>query len=525
MKRWLYLIFAVLWLISVPSQADDNGKKRVIWQLRDLYYYDANGTMVQLDLAPKLLVRFKSETPKEKRSQFLAEFSPVAEEELSDSSSTLVEFNTSIKPDQLLEAANKISRSDIAEVSLVFYIENIEAVIEGIIVEPKTILTPDRLQERMKKYGDFSLRQTISENGAWIFLTDNVKPPLNVLALINLVNNDSWVRRAYPRFRFLHDPIIASIIVEPVSGTVGEARTVTFTIKVFDPAIKLLEDQLSQFGVGLFMPIQGNITSPSSIKYPPGYLFEVIGDAIKHPVRMEKRSRVYAVSWKFKHYALGEWTIPPQPVSYSRNGVESEIKSSGFTLVVNSQIGSLQITDMPVPRPLIYPALKPAPAPDLALSPIPQYWFDAWASDIKAERASRYLKILSLLLGVVAFGSMSMPIGRHLLRNQKIAADRSRKIEQIEKLLGEAEETRSYEKYNEALSYILTTAFPHLSSRPTWEEIKNDAFIHEKLEEDIMKILEPTFYELSRRHSKNFTATTESLAGLDKNIRKIKEAA
>lgn len=525
MKRWLYLIFTAFYLISIPSWADDNGEKKYVpWQLRDLYYYDANGTMVQLDLAPKLLIRFRSDASKEKRNQFLAEVSSVIKnEELSDSSRVLVEFDKSVKSEQLLEMANKISRSGLAEASPVFFKENIEAVIEGITVESKTALTSDKIQERMKKYGDFSLRQTISENGAWIFLLDDVKPPLNILALINLTHNDSWMRRAYPRFRFLHDPIVASIVVEPVSGTVGEVRTVTFAIKVFDPAIKLLEDQLPQFGVGLFMPIQGNITSPSSIKYPPGYLFEVLGDSIKYPVKIEKRSRTYTTLWKFKNHALGEWIIPPQPVSYSKNGVENEIKSSGFTMIVNSQIGSLQIADMPVPRALIHPVEKLASTPDLVLSPVPSYWFDAWVSD--GKNAARYFEIFSLILVVVAIGSMSIPMGRYFLRNRKIATDRRGKIERIKKLLREANETCSYEKYSEALSFILTVAFSHLSSRPTWEEIKDDMLISEKLGVEIMKILEGTFYELGRRHSRNFTATTESLLELDKNIREVKEAA
>ncbi|MDO8591145.1 MAG: hypothetical protein Q7R65_04190 [bacterium] len=525
MRRWLCLILVILCLIPVTSslsRADDNEEKKpVTWQLRDFYYYDANGIMVQLYLAPKLLVRFRSYEAKEKRSQFLAEFSPVAEQEYpADAFRMLIEFDASIKPDRLIEVANKILRSGLAEASPVFFNENIESVIEGITVEPKTILTSDRLQERMKKYGDFSMRQTISENGAWIFLLDDIKPPLNILALINLMHNDSWVRRASPRFKFLHDPIIASIVVEPVSGTVGEVRTITFTIKVFDPAIKLLEDQLPQFGVGLFMPIQGNIT-PSSIKYPPGYLFEVMGDPIKHPVRMEKRSRTFAISWKFKHHALGEWTISSQPVSYSKNGVESEIKSSGFTMVVNSQIGSIQIMDMPIPRTLIYPVEKPTPTPDLTLPPIPSYWFDPWLPQIKF--GERYAKYIIIFLVVFTGSSLSAPfIQRYSVRRKRILVYK-RIVARIDGLLQDATEEHSYEKYNEALSLMLTALFPHLSSHPTWEEIKDDALISKKLGVEIMKVLEETFYELDRRHSRNFTDTVESLARLDKNIRKIKE--
>lgn len=484
------------------------------WHPRDLYYYDADGRVAQLNLAPKLLIRFKKDLTAGERALFFSEFSPVAQKPESNGFSVMLEFSASTTPPKLLEMANKASLSGVAEAVPIFLVENIEAVLEGIVVEPKTIVTDSRLYERMKKYGDFSPKQIISENGTFVFLIDEISPPLNLLVFANLIQNDSWVRHAYPRFRFLHDPIIANLTVEPVSGTVGEVRTITFTIKIFDPAITLSENELPEFGKGLFMPMQKQ-------SYPPGYLFELLGDAAKLPIKLEKRSRTYTISWKFRHYALGEWTVPPQPISYVKNGVPQEIVSSNFTFIVNSQIGNLNITDMPFPHSLIYSSQTPEVISETALPPIPSYWFDRWISS--DNYLIRYAGLASALLGALGVGVMGILLIKIIGRTYSKKTSYRRLTKQIEDILSSAQNTRSYADYAEALSLILTALFPHLSSRPTWEEIKDDTLVREKLGVEMMKTMEETFYELERRYSRNPTATTESLAMLDKNIRRIRE--
>lgn len=522
MRKVVWLAVGLILAFYQGVWAEERGGKFTEWHLRDLYYYDSEGTMVRLDLAPKFLVRFRNDVTLKERSGFLAKLSPISErKDPLDSSRLLVEFDASRKTEEMLEALNKILRSGLVEEAWpIFWVENMEAIIEEIIVEPKITLTPERLIERMRIYGDFSVRQVVPRNGAWVFMIAEIKPPLNILVLTNLIQKDAWTRRAYPRFKFLQDAITASVSVDPVSGTVGEKRIVTLMIKVFDPEIKLLEDQLPQFYSGLFRPIRGYVSSPI---YPPAYLEELIGGPVKHPVRVQGRSRIYAFSWEYRIGALGEWTIPPQPISYSKNGITQEITSSEFRLVVNSQIGNLKINDMPVPLPLLHPEKKLAPAPDVALPPVPSYWFDGWMP--RPELVARYSRVVGVFSVTVGIAILYVMVLFWGARGKRKVVAREDKIRKVRMLLEEARAARSYEKYGEALSAALAILFPRLSLHPTWDEVKENAFIREKLGDDLMKALEASFYELGRRYSRGFRPTRESLDELEGNIRKILEAA
>lgn len=525
MRRTTLLIIALFFTFSAALAEESAGKKFLEWHLRDLYYYDNKDTMVQLEVVPKLFVRFTKELTAEERVSFFAEFSPISQKpEQDDPLSFILAFDNSTKPFALLEMANKMTRSGLAVASPVFLLENVEAVIEGIAVEPKIVLTSERLYERMKKYGDFSSRKTAYENGAWVFLVDEVKPPLNLLVFTNLIKNDSWVRRAYPHFRFLHDPITAFITVEPVSGTVGEVRTVTFTIEIFDPVILLSENELPEFGNGLFMPIQGTLTAPSAIKYPPGYLFELVGEPVKAPVRQDNRSRIYKISRKFKFYALGEWTINPQPVSYTKNGFTKEIKSLGFTLIVNSQIGNLKITDMPFPRSLIYSVKSQEIIAEVALPGIPSYWFDAWTPK-DAYKTIQYSRLVSVSLGILGITILLAFAISKLNKAYKRMVSRRLLIGEIEKVIDSARDRKSYADYSEAFSRILVGLVPYFSSHPNWEEVKDDERVLRFFETEEREILRRIFIELLRRHKKDFVPEAGDLMRLDGDIRAIFEIA
>ncbi|MDO8561031.1 MAG: hypothetical protein Q7R91_02350 [bacterium] len=517
MRRLVPLLLLAFFSVHLPVfAADDKPKNNISWRLRDLYYHDANGTIVQLELARKLLVRFTREISNEEKTALLAEFSPIAQKEQPGNPSRIVfSFNESTSLSDILDAANKITASGNAEASLVFFVDNIEAVLEGVVIEPKIVLTPDRLKARMQKYGGFTLRQAVSENGSWIFLIDEVKPPLNLLVLTNLISNDIWVRRAYPRFKFLHDPIVASINVEPVSGTIGETRTIIFTVKIFDSAITL-STEYPEFGAGLFRPIQGSPSSPLSIRHVPGHLFELVGDPVRHPVKQEKRSRVYTTSWKFKHYAVGEWVIHPLTVPYTKNGVAQEIKSSGFTLVVNSQIGNLNITDMPNPRSLIYFSEKSEAPPIAALPPVPSYWFDAWTSH--ADIIARYAGFAGMLLGTLPVAGAAVLVVCVVKRNRKKARERRYRVKHIEELLQEAYANHSYAKYDEALSFMFAALFPDLPLHPAWEDVKNNDGACEVFGGETMAHLEMVFGKLSRRYASNFTPSTEDIMKLHESM-------
>lgn len=521
MRRMFLLIFLLVFT-SFPALAEESGNKKFLeWHLRDLYYYDNKDTIVQLELIPKLFVRFTKELTAEERISFFSEFSPIAQKlEPGDPLSFILDFQNSAKPSSILNMANKMNSSGLAVASPVFLIENIEAIIEGIKVEPKIVLTADRLYERMKKYGDFLSRKTEYENGAWVFLIDEVKPPLNLLVFTNLIKNDSWVRRAYPRFKFLHDSITASITVGPVSGTVSETRIVTLTIKIFDPEIVLLENDLPEFGSGLFMPIQGDLSIPSTIKYPPSYLFGLVGEPTKSLVKNKNRSQVYEVYQKFNFYALGEWTIHHQPVSYTKNGITKEIMSSGFTLIVNSQIGNLKITDMPFPRPLIHISKPSKINTELIPLDIPSYWFDAWMPK-NAYMVIQYARIISLLLIMLFVVMLAVLIMSKIRETNRKTVLRRSIINEIREILDRAKTHKSYTDYNEALSRILKGMAPSLPLHPTWKDIEENDDILKVLNPEWRELVRQTLVELDRRHMRNFEPLSGELIRIDEDIREI----
>ncbi|MBI4135012.1 MAG: hypothetical protein HY471_02820, partial [Candidatus Sungbacteria bacterium] len=369
--------------------------------------------------------------------------------------------------------------------------------------------------ERMKRHGEFSVRQTRPENGKWIFLIDEVRPPLNILVLTNLFHQDSWVRRAYPYFKFLHDPITATINVEPVSGTVGEVRTATFTVKIFDPAIELSTDLLPQFGEGLFHPLQSG-------RQPPGYLFERLGDPVKRELR-DKQSRLYVFSRRFKHHALGEWHISAQPVSFTKNGVPQEIKSSGVTFVVNSQIGALNITDMPQPQSLIHLAEAPAVTPQVELPQAPVYWFDKYRWVADPDGVAKSLRSAAVPLGSFSAAMLYVLFLLWAARGKKQMVERHEKLWRLERRMDGAKAEGSYQKYEEALLAILRVAFPHLPSRPTREGVKADESIRGLWGAEKLGVLGRIFEELDRRYMKDFTPDPKTLLVLDRDIRSLFE--
>ena len=524
MRRGLWLLIALVFMSSTAFAEESANKKFLEWHMRDLYYYDSKDTIVRLELAPKLLVRFTKELTAEERVSFFSEFSPIAQRpEPNDPFSFILDFNNSTKPHALLEIANKLARSGFVITSPVFFIENVEAIIEGVAIEPKIVLTAERLFERMKKYGDFSSRKTEYKNRAWVFLTDEVRPPLNLLVFTNLIKNDSWVRRAYPYFRFLNDPITAFVTVEPVSGTVGEVRTAILTIKIFDTDITLLENELPKFGDGLFSPMRGILSSPSTMKHPPGYLFERIGGLVIAPVKQEKRSRTYVFSQRFKFGALGEWIIHPQTVGYTKKDDTREIKSSGFTLIVNSQVGNLKIDDMPYPRLLSYSTKVPKVVAKPMLPDIPPYWFDSWMFK-KDYEFIKYGRLSSLLLGMVVITILAMLIINSIKIIVRKTTLRGLLIKEVREIIDKASVDRSYTGYSDALSLILKGIAPSFSSHPIWEEVKGNERVLRTFNEKEFELLEEIFIELGRRHMRDFMPSNDDLMKLDKNIRIIFEA-
>ena len=137
---------------------------------------------------------------------------------------------------------------------------------------------------------------------------------------------------------------------------------------------------MSSFGDGDFVP------KSSTSSAPPKLFWSVLQ---KHDPKIthEKYGKIAELSWKFKNYALGEWVIPAQKITYEKNGENAEIESTPVTFVVTSLIGALAIDDIPAPRVVALPG-KPEHRFTSATPEFPRHWFSRWVKDYQA--VSRY---------------------------------------------------------------------------------------------------------------------------------------
>lgn len=447
--RKLLITFALL-LFALSHSTSSLAQKPVAkFNLRDFYFYDESGVMNRLDIAPKIAVRFLKNLPASEQNQFLEKFSPIAQKKDDKGSSVIIlEFPSSTAYHQIIEKLNEMSESDIAETAPIVYINNIEAIADGIVIEPKTLLSAEALEKRIRRFGNFELRQSKMEQQRWVFFLAEVKPPLHILLLTNLVNKDSWVKRAYPHFKYLHDPIVSTLEVEPVSGTVNEARIIRFSIKIFDPAINLKEDLLPNFGEGKFIPVSGD-SSPQPL------FFFLDGDGDRREF-FGAKSRTVVFSWKFHNYAIGEWVISGQSIQYEKNGVLSNITSPQASMVVTSLVGNLAVNDMPSPKTLTVPNQKYniKPTTSASLPATLPYWFERW---IEAKTATRYSFLAIIYLSGAAIFLCLLTIAPHVAKWVKKQRQENQFFRNIEKICNEAAidaSLGSYKKLEDAARRI-----------------------------------------------------------------------
>ena len=87
----------------------------------------------------------------------------------------------------MLKAIEAVNASGLAEARPVFLVENIEAVVDGFFVEPRTFVTAMSLEKRMKIYGEFEAiieqAPSLLENGLFRFKILNIKEQLNIFLL------------------------------------------------------------------------------------------------------------------------------------------------------------------------------------------------------------------------------------------------------------------------------------------------------------------------------------------------------
>lgn len=510
----MFLLF-FLWQVSA-------GAKEVpeAWHTRDLFFYDEGGLIKRLYPLPKLLIEFDPSMGAAEREEILAELPMVSRSKDPQTVSRVVaEFRQNTAPAEIVQFANRLLQKKGVMVSLVFLVENIEAVVESIEVEPKITISTAALRERIARFGKVDIQRIDLERNVMRVIFNEIKPPLNILKLANLLHNDSWLKIARPRFRFLHDPIVARLSIEPVSGTVGEERKAHLSVRIFDPLIKLDETRLPNFGEGIFMPMIGY--DPSRAMRPKEYFFEVLGSRVKEE-RRDKRSKTVIYTWRFKHHELGEngeWTIHPQTIPYEKDGVPGEVNTNSVTMVVTSLIGSLNINDMPSPASLPYPVRNPKTAIEVPLPSIPSYWYDRWIKNPTLLYTYGYRT-------AVGFGTFTILLFVFLLYvplKDRMRAFRRYKefFAATEGALSVAIEQVSYAKLSDVLSQVLHAAFPEkLPPHPTLEIIEETPEVRSALE-PVWDLIQMLFGELEKRHSPKFMASAEDARRLAEAVRQV----
>ena len=204
-----YAMSVTMLLVCVGSGQASNHQIR--FNAQHFSYHDERNVIQQMQLAPKVGLRFVGEVSEDDQNAFLATFAFISKtKDQKDASRLFLEFAPRTSPHEMQKILNEIADSDIAEATPVFLMNNIEAIVEGVVIQPKTILFAVEIAGRIKRFGEFMLGVPTLQGDVWTFPVTAVKPPLNLFILINLVHEDDWVKRASPLFRYLHDPIVAA---------------------------------------------------------------------------------------------------------------------------------------------------------------------------------------------------------------------------------------------------------------------------------------------------------------------------
>lgn len=491
MKRlllWAILLVGVLITAPLLAAAKEEAKTKVVpWDLNHFYVYDSEGIMERITLVNKVAVRFSGEPVEEKRKAFFNEKGAIGVlPDKEDKSLFIMTLPQEVTPDQVVKLLREVSLSGIAEAHPIVIKDNLEAIVEGVEVHPKTHLSAEALVQRLQKYGDFKVRQVKGYQDGFRITLDSVKPPLNIYLLANLVHKDAWVAGASPMFRYLEEPVTASIRVEPVTGTLAEIRRVTLEIRILDVRYALREDLLNKFG-------EGKEFIPKSADSPPSrMLFYILGDdknqnpscqCDRSDVR-QGRARVIRFSWRFKHYEVGkeenkpnqgEWVIASPKIVLERGTEAMEVKAQPATFAVMSLIGSIVIPDMPPPLQILVSgnAEKVGVLPETLHEP--QYWFDRWLADPPAVMIRNRMSQVSFILLVAALFFFLRP-------QLKTASQRRRDRLEMYRFLGKLREdaraaldqppATAYETLFVAMSLFLSRTLG-LPSRPDWKDVED----------------------------------------------------
>ncbi len=497
--------------------------------VEDLYYYDETDKVRQLGPTNKVLVVFispaaivkrraVSPATTEKMIAFLAEY-PATYGGLimhGGNHAAILEF-TRASESETLSFIDDISRTGEAKAYPIVLLENREAIADGVVVETKIPLTGQQLEGFLTQrgYGEFSIRQIVQAGRAWHIYFSEIKSPLNIYVLANLLHKDEiWIEKAYPHFSFLEDPLVATILVSPLTGTLGELRHLTLALRLFSPDITIDEAILPMFGEGDFIPKYRKITPPRNVLF----------DIVEGPIRTEgldARGRTITYEWSFHLYSVHDWEIGSQTILYERDGVPYESKTVPYFFSVNTLIGNMSL-EIPHPRTLFLPLQEQMVPPEIAL---PAYWFDRYFAQ-SSKQVSVYGIALgsSVVLVILLLAGLLEYSRRRQAREQSLEEGKWQKdVISLLRNMKESDDTaESYNMARQALVLMLTSVFPKLSSHPTASEV-NEALDEGHFDPGMWACLLRVFEELDKRFAKEPALSSESVRYLASDLKTLFE--
>ncbi|HEY4519449.1 MAG TPA: hypothetical protein VJH33_00220 [Candidatus Paceibacterota bacterium] len=463
-------------------------KQRIISR-EEFYYFSANGLRMPLRLAPSVVVRFRGQKTVTS-IKHLERYAPLAIKDIQSTSSG-AEFALEFIPGQdasdMVRILQRIAADATLDSAPVFIVDGMEAVVDGMYIQTTTPMAGNTVKAALEElFGeDMALREITPENGTWhvsfknMFFLGDKKIPLHALSLANLTNtsNAVWVKRAYPKFAFLHAPVIATVSVTPVSGTVGEKRTVTLGVRIFgkEGDVVIETTDIPELMQGTFAPVALG-------KLPQTSFWEV------SDLQKSERRQVGPNEWYLEHrYTMGlyapetEWSIPSFQIPYQYKGIPRVASVRATTFFVRPHIDErYKLEDMP--EAYLFPTIKPQKNPRALPSP-EHAWFDVIAKPLGGRKALKSVLWVSIAASGILIALALTELGVRIAPRMFSGTPDTYKIrleELYEKARKEKGAVLAMQYLHDALSHILhayDSRFPE--NNVTYQDVKKLLETHE----------------------------------------------
>ena len=514
------------------QQALDNSgvEQEHVVSRSEFYYYDNNKLRKPLQLSRSVALRLLDQKPVEERDRYLKQLGSVTVREIGQlypRAHFALDYMPTQNQDARVATIKRLAADPSIEVAPIFTVDGMDAVVDGIYLQTVTPMSRETVVRALEKYfgNGIGIHEVTPAAGLWhisfrrLFFLNGEKLPLHVLSLANLLQSSDalpWVKRAYPKFAFLTTPVIASISVYPMSGTVGEERTVVLGFRVFGRTsndVVIDDTDIPEFRQGKLVPL--------FVGKPPQESFI---EVIKGPVK-EKLRQVGPNEWYFEHrytFFLGapesEWVFPMFTIPYMYRGERKQMTIPSMTFFIRPHLDAgYALQD--IPQALTLP-VKEFPGFTQA-EPTPIHaWFDPVADVIGGRKwfevVAKVVFGSSTLIALVCFIVLAI----HIASRQRAAgARRGVAGMRLAELLKQAELTQDNRESSQAYHGILSEVFhawdPKFPKHTvTYQHVKDRlSGIHAG---EFLKHLESTigledmFEEIESRNDASFGARDEN---------------